>query len=493
MKLFSFKTYSVLALSALLVYSGCTKDFAEINTDPNESAVASPQNLLAPTLVAVVNNNLSRNFRLNNEFMQVTVTTADSREFHRYEVRPSEADYMWRSWYRQLTNIRDIYFRAAETQQAGFQTYQAISLILDAWVGSLLTDTYGDVPYSESNKGWSEGNTAPKFDRQKDIYANIFQKLDEADSLLRLNAAIPTNFDFSDPIYQGNVLKWRKFGNAMHLRLLLRVAHTGEFAAQSKIREMLDETPDLYPLMQNNDESAILRFSGVVPFQTEFHETRDFDFNGDKGYSQFFINNLIDFRDPRLPVLATESTLGFYSGMQSGYPQGAVPDRQSTLQLSLKRSPLLGNILNYGELQFILAEAALRGYTDRDAQTHYENGVRASIELWGVSPGEDYFQNPAVSYEEAATDEERLQKIQLQRYYAMLFTDFQQWFEYRRTRALDLYVGPGLKNEGRMPSRFNYPILTRTFNPQNYDEAVASMGGDGLNEKVWWEKTNLTR
>src|SRR5690606_7913825 len=277
------------------------------------------------------------------------------------------------------------------------------------------------------------------------------------------------------------------------LRLLLRVVHTGEFGAQSKIREMIDETPGEYPLFQNNEESAILRFSGVIPYQTEFHDTRDFDFNGDKGFSQFFINNLIDFQDPRLPVLATEATLGVYSGMQSGYRQGSVPDRQSSLQLSLKRSPLLGNIRNYGELQFILAEAAVRGYTQGDALTHYENGVRASIELWGVSPGENYFANPAVSFEEATTDAERLEKIQLQRYYSMLFTDFQQWFEYRRTRALDLYVGPGLLNGGQMPSRINYPILTRTFNPQNYDEAVASMGGDGLNEKVWWEKTNLAR
>src|SRR5690606_31436450 len=197
--------------------------------------------------------------------------------------------------------------------------------------------------------------------------------------------------------------------------------------------------------------------------------------------------------DPRLPVLATEAGLGFYGGMQSGYPQGSVPDRQSSLQLSLKRSTLLGNILNYGELQFILAEAALRGYTNGDAQAHYETGVQAAIELWGVTPGENYFENPAVSYEEATTDAERLKKIQLQRYYSMLFTDFQQWFDYRRTRALDLYAGPGLKNEGRMPSRLNYPLLTRTFNPQNYDEAVASMGGDGLNEKVWWEKTNLAQ
>src|SRR5690606_10687520 len=131
-----------------------------INTNPNASTVASPQSLLAPVLVATINGNLSRNFRINNEFMQVTATTSnsDARQFHRYEVRPSESDYMWRNWYNRLTDIRDIYARAEESKQAGYQTFQGISLILDAWVSSLLTDMFGDVPYFESNKGYEDNN-----------------------------------------------------------------------------------------------------------------------------------------------------------------------------------------------------------------------------------------------------------------------------------------------------------------------------------------------
>lgn len=468
--------------------NGCAGDFEEINTNPNASTAASPQSLLAPALVTVINNNLNRNFRINNEFMQVTVTGSDSREFHRYEFRPSEADYMWRNWYVQLTNIRDIYTNAENTRQTGYETFKAISLILDVWVSSLLTDTYGNVPYSESNLG-KEFNTTPIFDDQRNIYQSLFAKMEEANDLLRANINIPSNFAYSDPIYGGLAANWRKFGNSLYLRLLLRIAHKNDLGAQEKIREIVNENPAAYPLIANNEESAILRFSGVIPFITEFANYRDFDFNGSSGYSEFFINNLMDLEDPRLPLWATQASLGVYGGMQSGYRQGNVPDLQSRMQLTLKTEPLLGNILNYGELQFILAEAAVKNYISGDAQLYYANGVNASITLWGSTIGLDYFANPLVLFENEDPEEEKMKKIHLQKYFALMFTDFQQWFEYRRTRSLDLYIGPGLLNGGRMPVRVNYPIIVQSLNKANYDAAVAAMGGtDDINTKVWWER-----
>lgn len=482
--------FTALAVGASLLAGSCTKDFVEINTNPNASTVASPQSLLAPVLVSTINGNLSRNFRINNEFMQVTATTSnsDARQFHRYEVRPSESDYMWRNWYNRLTDIRDIYARAEESQQAGYQTFQGISLILDAWVSSLLTDMFGDVPYFESNKGYEDNNIRPEFDDQKAIYEDLFRKLELANLLLKENKDLSPDQIFSDPIYQGVALKWRKFGNSLYLRLLLRVAHTGELNAEDKIGEIVDIAPGTYPIFENNEESAILRFSGELPYQTEFHNTRPFDFNGDKGYTEFFINNLLSLKDPRLPVWATESTLGAYGGMQSGYIRGASPEIESRLQLSLQQQPLLGNIINYSEVQFILAEAALKGYINGDPNSFYKKGVLSSIQLWGMEVDNDYFLNPAASYEVATSFDEKLKKIHLQKYFAMLFTDFQQWYEYRRTKALDLFAGPGMENNGKMPSRLNYPILVRTFNAQNYEKAVSNMGGDSMNEKVWWEK-----
>ena len=127
--------------------------------------------------------NQTRALRLTHELMQVHVTTINSDEIHRYIIRPSESDYMWRVWYLQLTNFRDMYEKAAllRPSQAYYSSYMGMARIMEAWVFSLLTDTYGDVPYSEALEG-REGIYQPKFDTQKTIYDSLFVRLEEANS-----------------------------------------------------------------------------------------------------------------------------------------------------------------------------------------------------------------------------------------------------------------------------------------------------------------------
>src|SRR5689334_24554939 len=140
-----------------------------------------------------------------------------------------------------------------------------ISLVLQSWVYSLLTDTYGDVPYFESNKakpdsGQTAGVVEPAFDRQKDIYLDIFKKLDTANTLLTANIGID---GASDPVYAGNVSRWRKFGNSLYLRLLLRLSGKAEVADQciAKIKEIVETNKANYPIIASNDESAILKWT----------------------------------------------------------------------------------------------------------------------------------------------------------------------------------------------------------------------------------------
>lgn len=489
-KYHTLKTSSLL-LACLLASSSCTKDFQEINTNPNESTVASPQALLAPLLVNVLNGNLERNFRLNNEFVQVTVTTSDTREFHRYETKPTESDYMWKLWYTNLTNVRSIYSTAEDTRQTNYETFQAISLILDAWLSSQITDLYGDVPYFEANTG-REQTITPKFDKQADIYADLFEKLERANTLLTESKAnekdIPSTLSYADPIYAGNAAKWRKFGNSLYLRLLLRASGKAESNAIAKIEEIAVSNKSNYPVFQSNDDSAILRFTNVLPYVTAYYNTANFYFNGDKGYSEFFINNLLALKDPRLARWSTEATTGTYAGMESGYRKGSIPQVQSTIKADMKTEPLFGNIINYSELKLILAEAAAKGFIALDAKALYEEGVKSNIELWGLTFDPIYFSTPEAAYDPAATQETKLERIHLQKYFAMMFTDFQQYHEYRRTKALALYKGVALENNGVMPARFVYPITTQSYNKKNYEEAVARIGGDNINVKVWWNQ-----
>jgi len=486
----NFKSIIALATICISTY-GCTGDFVEINTNPNESAKVAPQSLLGPTIYKTIVANLNRNLRVNNELMQVTVTTNNNLEFHRYEVRATETEYMWRSWYVELTNMRDIYRSAAIGQQEGYRAYQGVSLVLDVWVSSLLTDMYGDVPYFESNLGHHELNTTPVYDRQIDIYRDMFLKLEQANQLLTDNV-IPVAHASMDPLFAGNTAKWRKFSNSLYLRLLLRVSHKPELDATLKIKEILETKTSEYPIMSSHDDSAILYFTSQEPYINPYLNARPIDFNGNKGYADFFIENLLELGDPRLKLWATQPTLGVYMGMQSGYSRGQVPEQQSTLLPALMSSPLLGNILNYAELQFILAECALRGFTNQDANTLYNNGVTASIEMWGESVPTGYFDNPKVGFLPTDSNTELLEKVHLQKYFALVFTDFQQWYEYRRTKLLDLgrYIGPGLLNGGKMPVRMTYPLITQALNKANYDEASARMGGNTPNALMWWQPEN---
>jgi hypothetical protein len=478
------KIFILTMLTVTLLFSSCTKNFSEINTDPNRSSVATPEALLAPILYDVVTKNQTRALRLTNELMQDHVTIINSDEIHRYLIRPSESDYMWNNWYLQLTNIKDMYKSASVIQQKSFM---GIALVLEAWVTSLITDTFGDVPYSESNQG--RGNIyLPKFDQQKDIYTSILNKLDTANTLLAANQAFAADQLTLDPLFGGNVVKWRKFGNSLLLRLLLRVSAKTEMNAPARIKNMVETSAANYPIFASNDESAILRFTTVAPYVSAFNQYRDYDFNGDNGLSEFFIGNLKVWGDPRIAKWAATSG-GQYLGIPSGYASGSIPDRKSYYLATLKDEPLLGNIINYPELQFILAEAASRGYISTNAKTYYDNGVTNAITLWNVAVPANYLTSQEILFTTATTLDQKIEKIQLQKYYTMFFTDFQQWNEYRRTGHPVLPRGPGLLNGGMMPSRFKYPVSVQSLNRSNYDAAVAAMGGpDDLNTKMWWNK-----
>lgn len=482
MKKIKIFTLTALAASCLATTS-CTKDFEELNTNPNETAAARPASLLAPALHDVVTRNNNRALRLNNELMQVHVTILDSDEIHRYVVRPGESDYMWNNWYLQRTNFVDIYNNALVTQQKSFM---GIGLILDVWVTSLITDMFGDVPYSQANKG-REGNLQPKFDSQEQIYRDLFAKLEEANALLAANEQMSADEKALDPLYAGDIAKWRKFGNSLYLRLLMRVSGKPEMNAAPKIKEIVETNASFYPIFANNEESAILKYTTTLPLVSAFTNMRDYDFNGSHGLSDFFVNNLNNMGDPRITRWATLHGAS-YLGIPSGYVPGNVPERQSSYHLDLKNEPLLGNIINYAEVQFILAEAALRGYISGTPSTYYNRGVNAAITMWGLEVPAGHLAKPEVALNEGADFEAQLEQIMLQKYYTLFFTDFQQWHEFRRTGHPVLPVGPGVRNDGKMPARFRYPVYVQSLNGTNYSAAVAAMGGDDINTKVWWNK-----
>jgi hypothetical protein len=487
-----------------LLLSSCTKDFQNINTDPNNIPNALPPQLLAPALVSTLSLNMLRNRNFNNELMQVTVdlSDGDGRVF-RYDYRSNFADNLYNGWYSELTNFKDIYKTASQELNYN-RSYMGISLVCQSWIYSLLTDTYGDVPYFQSNLAKDSAIYEPRFDAQKDIYQDIFAKLDSANKLLTTGTAITAS---ADPVFNGNIARWRKFGNSLYLRLLLRVSAKPETSAFAiaKIKEIVDTNPGGYPIIANVDESAILRWTGVAPYVSPYVGLREQDFRS-PGVASFFIDNLRDWTDPRIdgPTWGTNQInrwgiapyQGQYAGIPSGYAPGENPVKKSyfysnTSTTSLMNDPQTGMMLNYAEVRFILAEAALKGWINGSAATFYNDGALASIRQWlpnwnlGI---EDFLTKADIQWLDALSFDEKMERIHLQKYYALFLVDLQQWFEYRRTGHPVLPKGTGLRNNGIMPARMTYPVYVQSTNPTNYKLAVAKQGADAISTQVWWQK-----
>jgi hypothetical protein len=484
------KTLTILALTLILANVSCTDNFDEVNTDPNRIEKISPGTLLNPTLYSVASFNTLRADDFTFQVMQVALPfPSASGGVHRYDVSESAGNSTWNTYYRWLTNIKEMKAAAVEAKDPN---YEAIALTLNAWVYSLLTDCFGDVPMEEAVRG-DEQIFYPKFNTQQEVYTTILADLERANMLF--NPAAPLLYGSevlysvsADDIKDGkNIKKWRMFCNSLRMRLLLRVSKRAEMNSSAELAEMIAD-PAKYPVFTKNDESAILKVSGVAPNVSPWG--RAIDFTTFRSGGQFFIDNLNAMDDPRRPIFNTQArskdgttTIG-YKGIPSGY---AGSDSQfdylpSNLNIALVTAPMVCVIMTYAEVEFIKAELAQKGIIAADAKTHYENGVKAAITQWNAVIPATYFDNPNAAYDGT------LDRIMLQKYYALYFNDYQQWFEYRRTGLPVLPVADGMLNNKKVPVRFRYPVVVQTSNSTNYAKAVSSMGGDDINTKVWWEK-----
>lgn len=480
-----------LLLNILLISSigftavSCSRSLDEVNID--ESRISDP--VAAKLLIPIQYNMAAVNYMRANDFtfdiMQVSLDFPnEGNSLSRYYITENTGTGYWNNSYKWLKQVKDLKQAAIEE---GDKNYQAIAMVLNAWIYSNLTDTYGDVPFSEASR-LDDGISQPKFDRQKDIYVKLLDDLKEANSLFITNKPLTGN----DLFYKAEsdasgIINWKKFCNSLSLRLLTRILkRNGEVNVHERIQEIINN-PTVYPIFQNNTESAKLNVTGVSPLLPPI--ARPQDFTTGRAASAFFVETLKANNDPRMALffsqakdLATNQNIG-YKGAPSGYAYGtAFTYQPSNMNQNLAKAPLNILIYPYAELQFTLSELVLKGIIPGNAQTYYESGVKAAIEQWGSTMPANYFTNANVAYNGT------LDRIMLQKYVALFFVDQQQWFEKRRTGFPVLQNNGGLLNNGNLPQRLMYPPNPKILNTANYQTAVQQMGGDDINIKMWWNQ-----
>lgn len=477
--------YSILTLIAATTISSCTTDFEEINTDPNRLETISPASLLNPILYGLTNHNsYSAWHNRTAHFMQgiVPFPSNDALGYHRYWVTDAIGQTMWDNHYRWLKNIDEMEKASIE---AGDVNYQAIALTLKAWSFANLTDCFGDIPFEEALRG-DEGILKPKFQRQEVIYKKVLEYLEQANALFDTSKPLIYAPDllFGDRNTQA-VASWQKLTNSLHLRMLLRLSDAMPAESTTKLTTIIND-PVTYPIFESSADDAILINTGVAPNITPWPRIQDYA--ADKKLSTFFVDQLLEWNDPRLPFWATKATdkdrkdIG-YKGIPSGYAtnEGTIDYNPSAPNNNTAIAPMKNIIMTFAEVEFIKAELAFKGIIPGDVESFYNSGITAAMKIWNIDTPSEYFANENVIYNGT------LEQIMLQKYFALYFTDNQQWLEFRRTGFPVMPLEPNLYNDAKMPVRYPYPQDVKRQNTENYQDALNHMGPDDINTRVWWD------
>lgn len=458
-----------------IMFQSCTP-FSELNTDPTRLDKANPGAFLDPILYNISSFSWKRFNNYTFELMGSIISYRNTNDIGWWYVSESAGDGTWSTYYQWLTNTRTM---EKEAQALNEVNYQAVAKVLQGYMFDILASSFGDIPMTEACRG-SEQIFYPSFDKQIDVYKNILHELDSANNLFDLSQALRYNSS-GDLLYktvdEEGILKWKKFGNSLRLRVLLKMLNVPEYDARTEIQKIIND-PETYPLFESNTDAALLEISGVYPLEAPLN--RASDFTSYRAVSEFVVNTLKSWNDPRLPLFVSKQG-GEYIGWPAGFavqPAGKASGPNKALAIAPMKLPLM----SYAELELIKAELAQKGIVALDAREAYEKGVQASIEQWGGEMPEDYFMNLDVAYDGT------LERIMLQKYFALYFCDYQQWFEYNRTGLPRIPKGDGIPESQDIPRRFKYPSILQRTNMDNYQEAKTSMGGDDLTIKLIWQQ-----
>ena len=377
----------------------------------------------------------------------------------------------------------------------------APALAMQALFFQYLTDSWGDIPYSEALKGDDDERIlSPKYDAQKDIYAGLLASLTKVATDLATPGTV--TLGSADPLYGGSPAAWQRFANTLHARVALRLINADPTTAASELQKALTGPGGVF---RSNADNAVMRWPGDGVFDNGWavnFKTRD-----DHRLSRTLMDIMLALNDPRVPIYAQPTTADptKYTGMPNGL-------RADSANKWLNIASRVGErffpgattygtfggagasepsfVLTYAELMFIKAEAAQRGIaglTAGQAAGFYRDAVTASLEQWGVGSAAitAYLANPNVGYKGGV---DGLKQIAVQKWIALFTDGGNAWAEWRRTcQPATLVAGPAAV-VNFIPRRLKYSTTETTANPDNLAAAVARQGPDNFGTRMYWDK-----
>lgn len=474
----------ILSIFSLAVLSSCTSDFEEINTNPNSPNSVQPS-LLLRQVIYDYGEQMSYEGFVAGDLLSQHRTALDFNLFDRHALKsPQLGGNPWPIFY---TNLRDneIILKQSRTVET-FAVYEGPALIMKAYMAGVLTDLFGDVPYSEAFNG-IEGTVTPVYDAQEDIYNAENGILDNLDKgIAAINAytgAIPLEGDI---LFNGDLQGWVRLANSLKIKHLMRAS------SQMDVSTQLQAIVDEGNFIISNDQNAIFNFTSTEPNSFRLAQLRIGDFNNFV-LSETMENILIDLEDPRIEVLFRpfeNSTSGEFNGLINGIDatQTSVALADYSLAGTLFREDTSGLDANFStawETNFFLAEAAERGFITGSAQQYYETAVQQAFDYWLTELPADYLTTGNAAYGSTGNN---IEQILTQKWIGNVINGYEGWTEWRRTGFPNFLPVQGSLNDDIIPVRMPYPSEEEALNAENYNVAAQATNGNSINAPVWWDE-----
>lgn len=508
MKSIVFRLTNKFVWICIVILTGCDHGFVETNTNPVQPTSMNPVYLFS-------NAQLSSSFTTHTMTYEMGIVQQMMNPFagvnaagNVNQLNADQAVGNWNNYYNNvIKRLVDVLDKTKDVPDRS--NLYSMARIWHSFAFMLLTDSYGDIPYSEAGLGYLNGNYFPVYDSQEEIYNNILATLDQA--VNALDASKPT--EVGDLFYSGDIVKWKKLGNSLLLRAAMRLSKVNPTKAAEYVKKAVAGG-----VMTSNEDNCFMRHSAAYesPYNTFLNGSEKVNFY----LGAPFVDFLKETSDPRLSVIAVkyenpsanpgstpeDKDPAKQFGMPFGYDNltiSSAPNFQGTAGAGYKYSqadrstivkldaPMF--FITYAQTSFLLAEAAVRGWINGNAVDYYKAGIQAHFKQL-----EQYDSDAVVPLAQANTylsnanliNGKELEQINNQYWVASFLNGPEAWANFRRSGfpALKPNTYPGKTIKGDFIKRLVYPINESVVNKDNYNAAVSRIGNDDLDTKVWWDK-----
>lgn len=554
----NYKSYFTLILAAFTIFfTACSDEYMEnMNTDPSKASTIDPNAQLTTAQLQTYGNlgmvEIYRNYlyAFNQQLMGCWNTTNYGG---RHTVDNNEMGRIWTTFYTTaIKNLTDAQYRTADNAEK--VNINSAVRIYRVYLMSVITDIHGDVPCSEAGKGFLEEKFNPRYDTQEEIYNDFFTELKTAGNNMDASKDKITG----DVIFNGDVSKWKKLANSLRMRFAMRISNVAPQKAQEEFEAALQDEGGIF---QSNDDNALIQymeksFSFGQEAYTDYrgNALSQLLFGNDPANNPSYLcstlfNQLYNTGDPRTFMIGRcyydglmsstspdnridltnemlEKGIAFqpcepgafsYDPWPSGYDSDILKELAETnpsisTTVARETEPKLANnflkstnpgvVMTYAEVEFLLAEASLKGWNtgSKSIDELYRTGVRAAIDFLTESYGcdqvsdetfEEYINQNGIGH----TDEQKKEAINTQAWILHFTNPAECWANIRRSgypklkSPAEYGFGQYLTGGTEIPVRLCYPVLESSYNKVSYEEALNRMGGtDNWYTPVWWDK-----